>query len=240
MSDNVSLLDYLLPSILQYVLNLYLFYETDIPKLENIIPFKFDIKPHLRIEKVHIPKHIYIDYNPYSELFHIQITYIDDIINIKQEWYLGTIFENLSNERTYTNYYKKGILEERHTHLYDEGDICFYDVVDDNSFPTKSKVYFYDKEKKLYLVRTHIISLVSKEVYNPHNIEKIIKIDENFKDEKKHGTTKYNLNDFEIRTEHWEYGIMKNEKNHLIMYSKISESKIINIKKEVDTAEWRE
>jgi hypothetical protein len=89
------LTNYLLPDILQYVFNLYLFYETDIPKLENIIPFKFDIRPHLTVTDTTGLHRVSVRSANYLENFLTRITCIDNIINTKEEYYLDTKYKNL-------------------------------------------------------------------------------------------------------------------------------------------------
>jgi antitoxin component YwqK of YwqJK toxin-antitoxin module len=69
---------YVLSDIIKYILNLYLDYENDIPKLENFIKVKFSIMPHITIEE---------SYDNIGKYISERITYLDDILIKTERWY---------------------------------------------------------------------------------------------------------------------------------------------------------
>jgi antitoxin component YwqK of YwqJK toxin-antitoxin module len=115
MSENISLLSFLHKHIIQYVFNLYVDYQNDVPKLENIIKLKFDIKPHLKITKItSIIKSIHVyDTEDILEV----TTYLDDFMIKKEQYYSNAMkkeevnYMNGKYHGQYVNWYEDGTVK---------------------------------------------------------------------------------------------------------------------------------
>jgi antitoxin component YwqK of YwqJK toxin-antitoxin module len=122
MSKNPNLLRFLYKDILQYVFNLYIDYENDSVKLENIVNtstqyiFKFDINPHIffQDEIVLLEASNNID----SDEILIVNTYIDNNIVKKNEYWDNSIKKSEIN-------YKQGSYHGKNIEWFKNGNIEF-------------------------------------------------------------------------------------------------------------------
>jgi hypothetical protein len=136
------LLLYLHKDILQYVLNLYLFYEYEIPILEKIINnnFIFDIKPHLTTEEKILPS--------VPHLFKCKYiyTYLDDYMYRTELWDYD-ISDNINKYKTGMSIYFKGKISEGYSY-HGNGNLnrCTNYV----SEKRHGNQHYYDKNGKKY------------------------------------------------------------------------------------------
>jgi antitoxin component YwqK of YwqJK toxin-antitoxin module len=126
---------YILPDILQYILNLYLDGE-ELPNLSKILSFNFDIKSHLYIEET----------NNLTYDSKIIKTYIDGKLskrNIYHENKIRHLQENYKNEKLHgTQFYynPNGTLKIKYNYIQEKLDGRQY-YYDQNGYPDHIVMY---------------------------------------------------------------------------------------------------
>jgi hypothetical protein len=206
------LTNYLLPDILQYVFNLYLFWETDIPKLENLTKFKFDIKPHLRVGKIERNEKNTVE--KLGKLI-IEVTFIDLLKSKEEAWYNGTTFRNSIGKKVYTNIYKKGILIEEIDYFYQDKEDTFLHRSIDPNVP-KLKIFYFGLNGKLMYIENRIYVVLNGELLHFHDNGKISSRC-NYKKNLMDGIQKfYNAKEKLYKTRLYDDGVLIDEKiiNH--------------------------
>jgi antitoxin component YwqK of YwqJK toxin-antitoxin module len=130
---------YLHKDILQYVLNLYLEFYIDVPKLENITNFKFDKKCHLKIKE-------YFHANGNISTKH---TYLDENIIVAEHFFSNGKKYYLENYQYIPNFPDDEYPPKNgKSYHYHENGILASELNYDKEVEQEAQYYYYDNGKK--------------------------------------------------------------------------------------------
>jgi antitoxin component YwqK of YwqJK toxin-antitoxin module len=136
--------------VVKYILNLYLDYENDVPKLEQIIgkDFKFDITPHEK-EKIeyYMKKIININGKKTNKLIptrsiQFKRTYIDEILVRTEDFYESFNLDKTGNKHSIINY-KNNLEHGKYIIWYENGNLSLMEEYE-NGMRNGISIQFFD------------------------------------------------------------------------------------------------